>query len=110
MGGGGEGSKERLNAMAYNTSYVDGRWGLFRNAGRMRLITSKASLAGVKISASPIEPTCKACPAFHIKGMCNTGCGNAADHVPHYREKDLPLWGWALQEMPWIKAPAAPIA
>ena len=49
----------------------------------MRLITRKESLAGVKIPASPIYPTCKACPAFHIKGMCNTGCGNAADHILH---------------------------
>ena len=29
MGGGGKGDEERLNAMAYNKAYVDGRWGLF---------------------------------------------------------------------------------
>ena len=46
----------------------------------MRIITCKASLAGVKIPVSPIEPTCEACPAFHIKDMCNTGCENVADH------------------------------
>ena len=66
--------------MAYNNSYVDGRWGLFRYAGAMRLITRKAILAGVELPAWPIDPTC---PAFHIKGMCNTWCGNTADHVPH---------------------------
>ena len=63
----------------------------------MRLITCKASLAGVEIPASPVERTCKACPAFHIKGMCNRGCRNAADHVPHTQEQDLPLWGWAIR-------------
>ena len=55
--------------MACNNAYVDGRWGLFRYAGAMRLITRKAILADVEFPASPIEPTCKACPAFHIKGM-----------------------------------------
>ena len=96
--------------MAYNNAYVDGWWGLFRNAGAIRLITCKASLAGVKLPLLPIDPTCKARPAFHIKGMCNTGCRNAADHVPHTREKDLPLWGWAVWQMPDIAAPTAPIA
>ena len=38
MGGGGEGAKERLNAMSYNNAYIDGRWGLLRQAGAMRLI------------------------------------------------------------------------
>ena len=69
VGGGGEGAKERLNAMAYNNAYIDGRWGLFRHAGAMRIITRKTSLAGVELPALPIEPTYKACPAFHIKGM-----------------------------------------
>ena len=42
--------------------------------------------------------------------MCNTGCGNEADNVPHTREQDPPLWGWAVQAMPEIAALAAPIA
>ena len=58
----------------------------------------------------PIESTYKACPAFHIKEMCNTGCRNAADHFPHTREQDPPLWGWAVQKIPEIAAPTAPIA
>ena len=66
----------------------------------MRLITCKTSLAGVEIPVSPLELTYKACPTFHIKVMCNTGCGNMADHVPHTREQDLLLWGWAVREMP----------
>ena len=69
--------------MSYNNTYVDGRWGLFRNAGAMRLITCKASLVGIEVSTSPIDPLCKACPAFYINGMCSTGYRNAADHVPH---------------------------
>ena len=71
--------------MAYNNTYVEGRWGLFRHKGAMRLITRKAILACVKLTASPVEPNYKACPAFHIKGMCNTGCGNAEDHAVHTR-------------------------
>ena len=55
--GGGEVARERLNTMAYNNSYVDGWWGLFRNAGAMRLIPPKASLVGVELPASPIDPT-----------------------------------------------------
>ena len=109
VGGGGEGAEERLNSTAYNNYYVDGQWGLFRHAGAMGIITRKERLAGVDIPVLLIEPTYKACPAFHIKGMCNTGCGNAADHVPHTQEQDLSLWGWAVQAMPDIAAPAAPI-
>ena len=76
----------------------------------MRPITRKAVLAGVELPASPVEPECKACPAFHIKGMCNTGCGNAANHVAHTQEQDLPNWGWAGRAMPEITAPVAPVA
>ena len=54
---GGEGAEKRLNYMAYNNTYVDGRWGLFCHAGAMRLITHKASLAGVELPTLPIEPT-----------------------------------------------------
>ena len=75
----------------------------------MRLITRKASLAGVKLPALPVEPNCKAYPALHITGMCNTGCRNAVDHVDHTWEKDLPLWGWAVREMPEITVPVASI-
>ena len=109
IGGGGKGAEERLNSMVYNNAYVEVRWGLFRHAGAMRLITCKASLAGVKIPTSPVETNCKACPALHIKGMCNMGYGNAADHVVHTLEQDLPLWGWAVREMPEITAPVSPV-
>ena len=71
--------------MVYNNAYVEGRWVLFRHAGEMRLITRKVSLAGVNLPTSPVEPNCKACPALHTKGMCNTGCRNAAEHVAHTR-------------------------
>ena len=91
--------------MVYNNSFVEGRWGLFRPAGAMQLIICKASLAGVKFPALPVKPNYKACPVFHIKGMCNTGCGNAADHVAHTREQDLPFWGWTVRAMPEIMAP-----
>ena len=95
--------------MSYNNAYVDGRWGLFLHAGAMRLVTRKASLAGVELPTSLIKPTCKACPTFHIKGVCNTGCRNAADHIPHNQYQVLPLWGLAVQAMPEIAAPVAPI-
>ena len=87
MGGDSKEAEESLNAMAYNNTYVGGRWGLFWNAGAMRLIICKASLAGVDIPASPIDPTCKACPAFHIKGRCNTGCVNGSYHVLPFSSK-----------------------
>ena len=73
----------------------------------MRLITQKASLAGVELPLSPLDPKCKACPAFRIKWMCNTGCGNVTDHIAHNREQDLPLWGWDVRAMPEISAPLA---
>ena len=106
-GGGSSGSagEERPNAIAYNNSYLEERWGAFRHAGAMRLITRKASTAGVELPSSPLDPKCKACPAYHIKGMCNTGCGNVGDHAVHTREQDLPLWEWAVKAMPKITAP-----
>ena len=99
----------RLNQMAYNDDYVDGRWGLFRHAGAMRNIVRAAKEAGNHLPVSPIDPTCKACPAFHVKGMCNAGCGNAGGHKPHSREQDLPLWGWAVKAMPAVQAPVEPV-
>ena len=59
----------------------------------MQLITRKSSLAGVELPAFLVEPNCKACPAFHIKGTCKTGCGNTVYHVAHNREQmPPPLW------------------
>ena len=46
--------------MAYNNTYVEGMWGLFRHAGAMQLITRKASLEGVDLLASPVDTNCKA--------------------------------------------------
>ena len=82
-GGSSAGEEERPNAIAYNNASVEGRWGLFWKTGAMRLITRKASLAGVNIPELPVDPKCKACPAFHIKVMCNTGCVNVTNHVAH---------------------------
>ena len=96
--------------IAYNNNYLEDRWGAFRNAGAMRLITRKSSTAGVKLPSSPLDPKCKACPANHIKGMCNTGCGNVGDHAVHTHEQDLPLWEWAVKAMPDITAPSTPVA
>ena len=101
------GDKERLNSMAYNNVYVEGRWGLLLHTGAIRFINRKASLAGVNLPVLPVDPNCKACPTFHIKGMCNMGYGNAANHVAHTWEQDLPLWGWAVRAMPEIAVPLA---
>ena len=93
----------------YNNAYMEGRRGLFRHAVTMKLITRKASLAGVELPAFPVDTKCKACPAFHIKGMCNTRCGNVTDHIAHTQEQDLPLWGWAVRAIPEIVTPSAPV-
>ena len=73
----------------------------------MRLITRKASAAGVELPSSPLDPKYKTCPAYHIKGMCNTGCRNVGDHAVHTREQDTPLWEWEVRAMPEITAPVA---
>ena len=113
-GGGGVGSgstgDDRPNFISYNKAYMEERWGLFWNAGAMRLITRKASASGVELPSSPIDSKCKDCPAYHIKGMCNKGCGNVGDQVTHTQEQDLPLWGWAVKAMPEITAPSAPVS
>ena len=70
-GGGGSGRKgeeERPNSIAYNNAYMEERWGLLRHAGAMRLITQKSRSAGVELPLSSVDPKCKACAAYHIKG------------------------------------------
>ena len=78
--------------------------------GAMRLITRKASAADVELPSSTLDPKCKACPAYHIKGMCNTCCRNVGDHTTHTREQDIPLWEWAVRAMPEITAPSTTMA
>ena len=46
--------------IAYNNTYMEERWGLFRHAGAMRLITRKASAAVVELPSLPVDPKCKA--------------------------------------------------
>ena len=95
--------------MTYNNAYREGRRGPFLHAGAMRLITRKASLAGVDLPACLVDPNCNAYPAFHIIGMCSTGYGNAADLIAHTLEQDLLLWGWAVRKMTEITVPLAPV-
>ena len=47
---------------------------------------------------------------YHIKGMCNMGCGNVGNYVTHTQDQDPPLWEWAVRVMPEITAPSAPVA
>ena len=44
--------------------------------------------------ASPVAANTEMCLAFHIKGLCNTRCGKAGDHVPHTEQQDTPLLSW----------------
>ena len=37
------------------------------------------------------------CLSFHIKGMCNTRCGNATDHHQHTPEEDANLIAWCTE-------------
>ena len=74
--------------------------GRFPARGAMRLITRKASAAGIELPSLPLDPKCKACPAYHIKGMCKKGCRNVVDHATHTWEQDIPLWEWAVKAMP----------
>ena len=57
-GGGSTGEEEQPNAITYNNVFLEGIWGLFRHARAMRLITRKASLAGVDLPSSPVDPKC----------------------------------------------------
>ena len=61
-----------LNAMAVNLGYNQGRWEVFRNAcGPVRALRKSAEEAGHVLPSSPLDPLCKSCVAYHIKGMCN---------------------------------------
>ena len=69
-GGGRSGStgEDRPNAIAYNNAYMEERWGLFRHAVAMRLITQKASVAGVELPSSPVDPQVQGLPHLSHKG------------------------------------------
>ena len=71
---------------------------------------AKGQRSGRQAPLVPLDPKCKACPTYHIKGMCNTGCRNVGDHATHTWEQDTPLWEWAVRAMPEITAPYAPMA
>ena len=34
------------------------------------------------------------CLTYHIKGVCNTRCGNTADYIPHTVEEDAQQIAW----------------
>ena len=65
-----------------------------------------AKEAGHVLPSSPINPSCKSCVAYHMKGMCSEACLNAGDHGDHTREQYLPLWEWCRLALPSAGAPA----
>ena len=44
--------------------------------------------------ASPGDSVVEMCLVFHIKGLCNTCCGRALNHVVHTKKQDAPLVIW----------------
>ena len=98
-----------LNAMAFNLGYKQGRWGVFCNAcGPVRALQKSAKEAGHVLPSSPLDPSCKSCVAYHMKGICNEARLNAGDHGDHTREQDMPLWEWCHLALPLAGTPANP--
>ena len=98
-----------MNAMEFNMGYKQGPWEVFRNAcGPVRALQKSAEEAGHVLTSSPLDPSCKSCVAYHMKGMCNEACLNAGDHGDHTREQDLPLREWCRLALPLAGAPANP--
>ena len=44
--------------------------------------------------ASPHYASIEMCLSFHVKGICNTCCSRAADHLLHTPEQDANLVNW----------------
>ena len=75
-----------LKAMAFNLGYNQGRWEVFCNAcGTVRALRKSAEEAGHIFPPSPLDPLCKICVAYHMKGMCNEACLNYVNHRDHTR-------------------------
>ena len=72
------------------------------------MLQKSAEEAGHVLPPSLLDPSCKICVAYHMKGMYNEACLNAGDHGYHTREQDMPLWGWCRLELPLAGAPANP--
>ena len=75
-----------------------------------------AEEAGCVFTSSPLDPSCKSCVAYHMKGMCNEACLNAGDNgdhtqeqdMPLTQEQDMPLWNWSRIALPSAGDPANP--
>jgi hypothetical protein len=87
-----QGGGSCTNSVLTNPADVEPRFKKFK---QMHL---KARDVKTRAKEEPPENTSKSgrmCPLYHFKGVCNTNCGNATDHISHTDAEDdlLEAWG-----------------
>ena len=82
--------------MVYHPSYYETRWKVLRDkAGPMRGSLKRASGLGLTLPPSPRDASKDSCPSYHIKGLCNSRCSRAGDHMSYPSGGDQALIAWA---------------
>jgi hypothetical protein len=116
--GGGRAGTEALgaqNAVVRNTTYAESDFGIYRDRPRViiRILLEQSTADPPPISSNdspanrgrfPNSPL-RVCLSYHVKGMCNTRCGRAADHGPLTAEKRQEILTWCVAH--WVSPPPA---
>lgn len=93
------------NVVVRNTGYLETDFGPYRamTSVRIRDLLPRMAATPPPISTHDSPAACggspnpiRVCLSYHIKGMCNTRCGRAADHHPLTVEKCQELLAWCV--------------
>jgi hypothetical protein len=85
--------KDKITASAEKCSPYLEVYSPYRSTGkRVRDVIKEASAAGNKLPQNDAGKDM--CISFHVKGICNTGCGRKSDHQPHSDGETARLAGW----------------
>ena len=63
----------------------------------MRDVFRRASGLGLTMPLSPRDASKESCLSYHIKGLCNSRCGRAGDHIPYPSGGDQLIMTWAMK-------------
>ena len=87
------GEPKKTSNQIRNTQYNEEVFGTFKAQG-IKSAKLRESLKARNVSLPRNAKKERLCLPFHVLGICNTRCGNAADHVAHTPAEDQALLTW----------------
>ena len=105
-GGSGGGASAGGNREGTNPQFNEVLFGEYRrrqvNGKHVRSRDLRQKIAAKELPELPPSIHCATpmCPAWHIKGMCNTSCPRVADHKPYSNDEYAPLVKWCGDNYP----------